>query len=117
MALGFATQFAGMAGWYWPMSVNRFFSAQVRVQQERGHHVIDVGPYAIVRHPGYASFFIMILGMPLALGSYVASIPASAIGLVFIRRVITEDRFLEANLPGYAEYAQRVRFRIVPGVW
>lgn len=99
------------------MRANRFFSAVVRVQDDRGHHVIDHGPYRIIRHPGYAG---MIPAMPfsaLALGSW----PALAVALVYsaliVRRVIFEDRFLHAHLPGYREYAARVKYRLVPGAW
>jgi protein-S-isoprenylcysteine O-methyltransferase Ste14 len=102
---------------YRAMRENRFFSSVVRVQNERGHHVIDSGPYGIVRHPGYAG---LILGMPfsgLALGSWLAA----AIGLVMsgliLRRVMFEDTFLTKNLEGYAAYAQRVTRRLIPGVW
>jgi protein-S-isoprenylcysteine O-methyltransferase Ste14 len=99
------------------MHENRFFSAVVRIQRDRAHRVVDSGPYAIVRHPGYLG---MMLGMPfsgLALGSYLSA----AIGLVlagfFVRRVMFEDAFLRQNLEGYAEYTTRVRHRLVPGVW
>ena len=99
------------------MHENRFFSAVVRVQRDRAHRVVDSGPYAIVRHPGYLG---MMLGMPfsgLALGSFLSA----ALGLVlagfFVRRVVFEDAFLRRNLEGYTEYATRVRHRLIPGVW
>jgi protein-S-isoprenylcysteine O-methyltransferase Ste14 len=99
------------------MSVNRFFSTVVRIQTERGHRLVDSGPYSVVRHPGYAG---MILTMPfsaLALGSW----PSLAIALVYsglvLRRVVFEDRYLQANLPGYIEYVRRVPYRLIPGGW
>jgi protein-S-isoprenylcysteine O-methyltransferase Ste14 len=99
------------------MRENRFFSSVVRVQSDRGHRVIDTGPYAIVRHPGYAG---MILGMPfsgLALGSWVASAIGVVLSLLILRRVLFEDRFLKKNLNGYALYTNRVRYRLIPRVW
>ena len=99
------------------MRENRFFSAVVRIQNERGHHLIDTGLYAHVRHPGYAG---MIPSMPfsaLALGSWAAFAVSFVYVALILRRVRFEDAFLHANLEGYAEYAQRVRYRLVPGVW
>jgi protein-S-isoprenylcysteine O-methyltransferase Ste14 len=99
------------------MRENRFFSSVVRVQSDRGHRVIDTGPYAVVRHPGYAG---MIVGMPLsglALGSWVASAIGVALSLLFIRRVLFEDGFLKENLQGYASYANRVKYRLIPCLW
>ena len=101
----------------WATSVNKFFEPSVRIQTDRGHRVIDTGPYAIVRHPGYALGYPLFLGMPLALGSLWASIPALFFGLFLIVRTILEDRTLRNELPGYKDYAQRVRYRLVPGVW
>lgn len=96
---------------------NRFFSAAVRIQAERGHRVVDRGPYAVIRHPGYAG---MIPSMPLsalALGSWIAFGLAAAYSLLILRRVVFEDAFLKAKLSGYAEYSRRVPYRLVPGVW
>jgi protein-S-isoprenylcysteine O-methyltransferase Ste14 len=99
------------------MRENRFFSSVVRVQSERGHRVIDSGPYSIVRHPGYAGLLLAMPFSGLALGSWLAA----AIGLVLsgltIRRVMFEDAFLTKNLEGYAAYSGRVRHRLIPGVW
>jgi protein-S-isoprenylcysteine O-methyltransferase Ste14 len=99
------------------MRANRFFSAVVRIQSDRGHYVIDTGPYARVRHPGYAG---MIPSMPfsaLALGSWLSFGISLVYVALILRRVRFEDAFLQANLKGYAEYAQRVRYRLLPGVW
>lgn len=115
--VGYALLLAGVAGMAWAESVIKFFEPTVRIQKERGHHVIDAGPYVIVRHPGYAAAFLLVLGMPLSLGSYWALIPAVASYTVLIVRTVLEDRTLHAELPGYREYAQRVRFRLIPGLW
>jgi protein-S-isoprenylcysteine O-methyltransferase Ste14 len=99
------------------MAVNRFFSAVVRIQRERGHRVIDRGPYAIVRHPGY---FGMITGIPLGalvLGSWLAFAAALLYSALILRRVVFEDQYLRLNLEGYADYAATVRYRLIPGVW
>jgi protein-S-isoprenylcysteine O-methyltransferase Ste14 len=99
------------------MAVNRFFSAVVRVQDDRGHHVIDRGPYARVRHPGYAGMIPSMVFSAFALGSW-ASLPIALLysGLI-LRRVLFEDRFLHAHLDGYEAYARRVRYRLVPALW
>lgn len=99
------------------MSVNRFFSPVVRVQRERGHRVVDWGPYAVVRHPGYAGMTILAVGGALLVGSLVALVPAAIFSALVLRRVFFEDAFLQQNLDGYREYSERVRFRLVPGVW
>jgi protein-S-isoprenylcysteine O-methyltransferase Ste14 len=99
------------------MSVNPFFSPVVRIQRERGHRLVDRGPYAVVRHPGYAGMAVLAIGGALLLGSLVALAPALLYTALVLRRVGFEDAFLQANLEGYREYADRVRFRLVPGVW
>ena len=99
------------------MLANRFFAATVRIQKERGQHVVDAGPYGIVRHPGYVGMIAFDIGAPLALGSWWSAIPAGlAIGLFLVRTAL-EDRMLRAELPGYSEYAKRVHSRLVPGIW
>ena len=99
------------------MMANRFFSPVIRVQGERGHRVIDQGPYAVVRHPGYFGMVLFAPTAALALGSWWALIPAGIYSSLILRRVFVEDRFLHANLAGYAEYAVRVRHRVIPGIW
>jgi len=99
------------------MMTNQFFSTVVRIQRERGHRVVDQGPYSVVRHPGYAG---MILAMPfsgLVLGSWLALAVAVLYSLLVVRRAVFEDAYLRANLEGYEEYATRVRYRLIPGVW
>jgi protein-S-isoprenylcysteine O-methyltransferase Ste14 len=99
------------------MLANRFFSAVVRIQKERGHRVVDQGPYAIVRHPGYVGMITAIPFGALVLGSWIGFAIAVAYSLLMFRRVIFEDAFLRANLEGYADYSDRVRYRLVPRVW
>jgi len=89
----------------------------VRIQTERGHHVIDTGPYALIRHPGYFAAVLLFIGIALSLGSWWALVPAGFGSVVLVLRTVWEDRTLHAELPGYAAYAQRVRFRLVPGMW
>jgi protein-S-isoprenylcysteine O-methyltransferase Ste14 len=107
----------GTALFSWSMGVNPFFEKTVRIQSERGHRVIDTGPYAFVRHPGYLGFFGWCLSAPLLLGSWWAFVPAilSIVGLVV--RTALEDRTLCQELGGYEAYSKRVRYRLFPGVW
>ncbi len=99
------------------VAANRFFSAIIRIQRDRGHHVVDTGPYRLVRHPGYLASIVHMPGVALALGSLWALTIAAAIGVVVVVRTALEDRTLRAELEGYAEYAGRVRYRLLPGVW
>ncbi len=106
-----------MVGLIRAVSVNKFFEPLVRIQTDRGHKVIDTGPYAMIRHPGYALSFLAFLGMPLSLGSLWALIPAVLACLLMVLRTVWEDQTLLEELAGYKEYAQRVRYRLIPGVW
>lgn len=99
------------------MAVNRFFSGTVRIQTDRGHHVISTGPYATVRHPGCVGMLGFTLATPLALGSAMAFVPAGICVLLLVIRTVLEDRTLRAELVGYADYALRVRWRLIPRVW
>jgi protein-S-isoprenylcysteine O-methyltransferase Ste14 len=101
----------------WALIVNRFFSGTVRIQTERGHHVVTDGPYRLVRHPGYAGALLGFVLIPLLLDSLWALLPAGLLVAVVVIRTALEDRTLQAELPGYAEYAQKTRYRLVPGVW
>jgi protein-S-isoprenylcysteine O-methyltransferase Ste14 len=107
----------GTLGLIWAMKANRFFSAFVRIQQDRGHHVVDAGPYSIVRHPGYAFWSLRTLGVPLLFGSNWAFIVAGLFVAMFIIRTVLEDRVLREELLGYKEYAERVTWKLVKGVW
>ena len=101
----------------WAMRKNRFFTSIVRIQKERGHHVINTGPYGIVRHPGYSGTIIHTIGLPLILGSYWALIPAFALIIISILRTVLEDNTLQQELEGYTAYAGKVRYRLIPGIW
>jgi protein-S-isoprenylcysteine O-methyltransferase Ste14 len=101
----------------WAMVSNAFFVATVRIQTDRQHTVASNGPYRYVRHPGYLGAMLLHLGTPFMLNSLWAIIPAGLTILVLIVRTIFEDKTLQTELPGYAEYAERVRFRLLPGVW
>jgi protein-S-isoprenylcysteine O-methyltransferase Ste14 len=114
---GLAAFIGGLTLFVYAMSVNRFFSSVVRIQTERGHHVIDSGPYARVRHPGYVGMLLVSAVMPVAFGSWWAFLPGSLMVAFTLRRVWCEDRFLQIHLPGYREYADRVRSRLLPGIW
>jgi protein-S-isoprenylcysteine O-methyltransferase Ste14 len=101
----------------WAMASNRFFATTVRIQEERGHQVVDTGPYRLLRHPGYAGSIIYTLLIPLVLGSYWTYIPAGLTVLLLVVRTSLEDHTLQAELPGYAEYTQEVHSRLIPGIW
>jgi len=101
----------------WATWTNRFFSATVRLQTDRGHEIVSDGPYRYVRHPGYAGMIVYSLFEPLALGSFWALIPAVLAVVLFIVRTYLEDKTLREELPGYWEYSGRVRYRLVPHVW
>ena len=101
----------------WAEAVNKFAEPGVRIQTERGHKVVDTGPYAVVRHPMYLSAFFLFFGTALALGSFWALIPAAFVALTIIVRTALEDRTLQNELEGYEAYASRVRYRLIPGAW
>jgi|SRR5271157_1070371 len=114
---GFALAAAGGLLTFQAMYINRFFATTVRIQTDRGHHVVNAGPYRYLRHPGYTGMIAFDLGVPLALGSWWALIPAAVAAALFVVRTALEDRTLQAELPGYAAYAARVRKRLLPLVW
>ncbi len=101
----------------WSMASNAFFSMIVRIQDDRGHTVASGGPYRFVRHPGYVATILFYLATPLMLGSVWAFIPSVLTTLLFVVRTALEDRTLQDELDGYREYARRVRYRLLPGVW
>jgi protein-S-isoprenylcysteine O-methyltransferase Ste14 len=109
--------FLGYAFSTWAMLENRFFSGVVRIQHERGHTVCDTGPYRIVRHPGYAGIFLALPGIALVLASLWSLIPVAVSLIIAVIRTALEDRTLQQDLPGYSEYAQRTRFRLIPGIY
>jgi protein-S-isoprenylcysteine O-methyltransferase Ste14 len=99
------------------MAINAYLSSWVRIQKDRGQVVITEGLYRYVRHPMYLGIIIGFIGVPLALGSYWALIPAWLIVGVFVYRTAREDRTLMQGLPGYKEYVEQVRYRLFPGIW
>lgn len=101
----------------WAMTVNRFFSSHVRIQADRGHTVVSTGPYRVVRHPGYAGGILAWIAAPVFFSSYWVAIPSVAMITLNIIRTALEDRTLKEELLGYSEYAERVRYRLVPGIW
>ncbi len=101
----------------WAMRTNRFFSAVVRIQKDRGHIVVSSGPYSFVRHPGYTGMSAFTLVTPLILDSLWAFVPAVATVAVTVLRTALEDRTLRNELDGYADYARRVKYKLVPGIW
>ena len=105
------------AGAIWAISVNRFFLPDVRIQEHRGHHVVTDGPYRYVRHPGYVGVLVWILLSGVALGSWLSVVPGILFALMIVWRAAKEDQFLHENLDGYLEYAARVRYRLLPGLW
>jgi protein-S-isoprenylcysteine O-methyltransferase Ste14 len=99
------------------MMTNRFFSAVIRIQKDRGHHVIDQGVYGRIRHPGYAGMIPSMMMSGLALGSWIGFAFGLTYAVMMLRRVLFEDAYLRSNLPGYQEYTTRVRYRLIPGLW
>jgi protein-S-isoprenylcysteine O-methyltransferase Ste14 len=107
----------GYAFSVWAFVENRFFTTVVRIQKERGHVVCDSGPYRIVRHPGYGGNVLPLPGIALALSSLWTLIPAAVALVIIVIRTALEDRTLQEELPGYQEYARRVRYRLFPGIY
>jgi protein-S-isoprenylcysteine O-methyltransferase Ste14 len=101
----------------WVFQTNSFAAAVVKVQSERGHSVISTGPYAYVRHPMYSGAVAFLAGIALLLGSWVGLVLSPAFAILFAVRTGIEENTLISGLPGYADYAARVRYRLVPGVW
>ena len=101
----------------WALIENRFFSGVVRIQTDRGHHVVTTGPYRFVRHPGYAGAFWTYLATPLLLNSVWAFIPTILLIGVLVLRTSLEDRTLQEELPGYVEFTQKTRYRLFPSIW
>ncbi|MHC4395798.1 MAG: methyltransferase family protein [Planctomycetota bacterium] len=108
---------AGTTLLYWAMLVNTHFETTVRIQEDRGHKVVSAGPYRIVRHPGYVGAILWIASTPLIIGSVYAMIPAIVAVLILVIRTFLEDKTLRTELNGYAEYAQKVKYRLLPGIW
>jgi protein-S-isoprenylcysteine O-methyltransferase Ste14 len=116
-AIAMAVVVAAIGVIYWCGAANRFLAASSRIQSEREHTVVQRGPYRFVRHPLYASRIVLITGVALTLGSWLAVVPAVLNALLLVLRTSLEDRMLTAELPGYREYARHVPERLIPGVW
>lgn len=101
----------------WALIENRFFSGTVRIQTDRNHKVVSTGPYRIVRHPGYAGGLFGYVFIPLLLDSLWAFVPTALLAGVIILRTALEDKTLQAELPGYREFAQKTKYRLIPGIW
>ncbi len=109
-----------LAGFSWgsyALWENRFFSGTVRIQTERGHTVVSSGPYRIMRHPGYFGSLVSFLVSPLILDSLWAFVPAIILIMTLIIRTRLEDQVLQNELEGYSEYAKKVHYRLIPGIW
>jgi protein-S-isoprenylcysteine O-methyltransferase Ste14 len=101
----------------WGMWANTFFSSVVRLQNERGHEVVENGPYRFVRHPGYTGGILMAISISLVLGSLWGLIPSGVVFVLLIIRTYLEDTTLQKELGGYSDYTKKVKYRLLPGVW
>ncbi|MBC8223657.1 isoprenylcysteine carboxylmethyltransferase family protein [Candidatus Bathyarchaeota archaeon] len=117
VAPGFALFVLGAVLITWAMIVNRYFESTVRIQEDRDHEVVSTGPYGFVRHPGYLSGILWMSSIPLIIGSLYTLIPVMIYGAMIVLRTHLEDRTLRDELPGYSEYAERVKYRLVPWIW
>jgi protein-S-isoprenylcysteine O-methyltransferase Ste14 len=117
VVVGLVMLVAGLAVQVWAVAVNRFFSSVIRIQTDRGHQLVTSGPYRFVRHPAYAAAPLVMIGGGLALGSWLATLIGALIVPGLVRRTAMEDRTLREQLEGYADYAQKVRYRLAPGIW
>jgi len=115
--VGFIIIAFGYAFAAWALAENRFFYSVVCIQTDRGHVVCDTGPYRFVRHPGYAGNILPLFGIVLALGSVWTLIPAAMASTITVIRTVLEDQTLQKELPGYRDYAQHVRYRLIPRIY
>lgn len=115
--LAFIGYIPGFGIAFWAMKENAFASDVVRIQEDRGHTVCTTGPYKYVRHPMYVGVILIMICFPFSLGSLYTLIPAVIIVILFFIRTALEDKTLQEELPGYKEYAQKVRHRLIPGIW
>jgi protein-S-isoprenylcysteine O-methyltransferase Ste14 len=115
--VGMVVALAGHSLFVWAMSSNAYFVRYVRIQGERGHTVATGGPYHYVRHPAYLGMLLVTLGMAVMLGSWVAFIPGGVAASLYVIRTMLEDRVLLTELVGYKAFAERTRYRLIPGVW
>jgi protein-S-isoprenylcysteine O-methyltransferase Ste14 len=116
-ALSIGLYLSGQALFLWAKRTNHYFSSVVRIQKDRKQEVCQEGPYKVVRHPGYVGWIIYTLFTPLIVGSLWGLIPQGFSILLMLIRTRLEDDLLKKELPGYASYANKVKFRLVPGIW
>jgi protein-S-isoprenylcysteine O-methyltransferase Ste14 len=114
---GYVLLIGSIAVTTWAQAVNPFFEPGVRIQKERAQRVITSGPYRFVRHPGYIGAIALFIAIPLALASWWGLLPAAFAIALLVVRTSWEDRLLKAELSGYADYARRTRYRLLPGFW
>jgi protein-S-isoprenylcysteine O-methyltransferase Ste14 len=114
---GLAFIFLGSLLFTWSMVSNKFFSTLVRLQIDRQHTVVTEGPYKFIRHPGYLGYIIFTVATPIALGAYWGLVFSAIIGILLFVRTTLEDATLKKELPGYAEYTENVKYKLVPFLW
>src|SRR6185437_9530871 len=114
---GLVGHILGWLGIFWAMTINKFFSSAIRLQPDCAQRVIDQGPYAFIRHPGYAFASLAFVMQGIALGSWISEIPTVFIVLYLVYRTFLEEKMLREGLPGYREYMAQVHYRWIPGVW
>jgi protein-S-isoprenylcysteine O-methyltransferase Ste14 len=114
---GLVLIFSGSMIFTWSMVSNKFFSTLVRLQTDRQHTVVTEGPYKYVRHPGYNGYIIFTLATPIALGTFWGLVFSGIIGILLIVRTALEDATLKKELPGYAEYTENVKYKLIPFLW
>jgi protein-S-isoprenylcysteine O-methyltransferase Ste14 len=102
---------------FWAIRANAFYSSTVSIQGQSGQTVVEDGPYRYIRHPGYTGIMAMMGSIPLLLGSVWGLAPAAGVLLLVFARTVLEDLALIKELPGYLDYARRVRYRLIPGLW
>ncbi len=117
MVLGIAFYIVSVILFDWAMIANAYFETTARIQKDKGQKVVSTGPYRIVRHPGYAGIIFLTFATPLILGSAYALIASGIITMLMIYRTFMEDKMLQNELSGYVEYTNKVRYRLVPGLW
>jgi protein-S-isoprenylcysteine O-methyltransferase Ste14 len=117
VAAGLVIFAIGWGFFSWSAIVNPFFSPEVSIQADREQRVIGEGSYVIVRHPGYSSGLLYVIATGLALNSLLSIIPAVIYTVITVRVTAIEDQMLRDELAGYSDYAARVRYRLIPGVW
>ncbi|KPL08038.1 hypothetical protein AMJ86_02115 [bacterium SM23_57] len=115
--IGFVLFFSGSLIFTWSMVSNKFFSTLVRLQTDREHTVATEGPYKYIRHPGYLGYIIFSLATPISLGTFWGLIFSGTTSILLIIRTVLEDTTLKKELPGYAEYTENVKYRLIPFLW